>query len=412
MPTMRPAERMTTHKRPGVARRRRRDFLHGGVGPWLRSAAYTRAGRHDESEYFSRPPMTFSHARARRSQGAPLQLDDGAARLPRDRGRPARSPRAGRQCGKGCSGRAARPCEAARATPTARRPPALPPAPWRNPGQHVAMVVAVQDELGAVPRQHRLQRGGILQAAEALGLARAAADGGSARGGRRRRRPRRSSTAPRRASCAAPRRPEATSGGVGTAELTPMSATGPSMRTNGNASPWPACAAPCAHRTPCRPPSAPLPGSRAQARIDVVVAGDDGHALRRSHALEPGQRIDVLLRQADVDEVAGDGDVVGRLRREVGDDAVEHVPSGRRSGGCAASWRSRAALQVPIARREAGDGPQMHVGQVGDGDRHWSCRRLSSGFAAACQIGRRRLKACARSRRLAGCRSIGGTSPS
>ena len=48
-------------------------------------------------------------------------------------------------------------------------------------------------------------------------------------------------------------------------------------------------------------------------------------SLRRAQALEPGQRIDVLLRQADVDEVAGDGDVVGRLRLEVGDDAVEHV---------------------------------------------------------------------------------------
>ena len=29
------------------------------------------------------------------------------------------------------------------------------------PGQHVEVVVAVQDEFGAVPRQHRLQLGGV-----------------------------------------------------------------------------------------------------------------------------------------------------------------------------------------------------------------------------------------------------------
>ena len=46
-----------------------------------------------------------------------------------------------------------------------------------------------------------------------------AEDAARRRGGR--------AVAPRRASCAAPTRPEATSGGVGTAELTPMIATCP-----------------------------------------------------------------------------------------------------------------------------------------------------------------------------------------
>ena len=84
---------------------------------------------------------------------------------------------------------------------------------------------------------------------------------------------------------------------------------------------------------------------------------------------QPGQRLDVLLRQPDVDEVAGHRDVVGRLRAHVGDEPVEHVAAGRRRGACAASWRSRAPLEVPIARREAGDRPQVHVRQVGDGER-------------------------------------------
>ena len=101
----------------------------------------------------------------------------------------------------------------------------------RHQASDVVVVVAVDDELGAVPRQHGLQRRRRPQAARAAGLARQrrmvdqheAEEAGA---------PEPVEHAGRCArSCAAPTRPEAISGGVGTAELTPISATRPSMRT-------------------------------------------------------------------------------------------------------------------------------------------------------------------------------------
>ena len=43
-------------QRPGGGGRRWRDFLHGGVSPWLLSAAYSMRWAHDEREYFSGLP--------------------------------------------------------------------------------------------------------------------------------------------------------------------------------------------------------------------------------------------------------------------------------------------------------------------------------------------------------------------
>ena len=52
----------------------------------------------------------------------------------------------------------------------------------------------------------------------------------------------------------------------------------------------------------------------AQRRIDVVVAGNDRHVVRRADLVQPGRRRLVLGRQAEIDEIAGDGDVVRLVR--------------------------------------------------------------------------------------------------
>ena len=63
----------------------------------------------------------------------------------------------------------------------------------------------------------------------------------------------------------------------------------------------------------------------AAAHIGVVIARHQGHVGGRAERIEPGARRRVFVRQRQIDEVAGDRDVVRRLRLEIGDDAREHV---------------------------------------------------------------------------------------
>src|SRR5262245_38593442 len=59
--------------------------------------------------------------------------------------------------------------------------------------------------------------------------------------------------------------------------------------------------------------------------IGVVVAGHDSDILRRPKPREERARWRKLGREREIDEVAGDRDVVDGLRFEVGNDALEHV---------------------------------------------------------------------------------------
>jgi hypothetical protein len=54
-----------------------------------------------------------------------------------------------------------------------------------------------------------------------------------------------------------------------------------------------------------------------------VVAGDHRHAVGRAQILEPLARRLVFGGQAEIDQVAGDGDVVRPVRQHVGDNEIE-----------------------------------------------------------------------------------------
>ena len=71
--------------------------------------------------------------------------------------------------------------------------------------------------------------------------------------------------------------------------------------------------------------------------IGVVVAGDGGHQVGRAELLQPAPGILEFLAHGDVGEVAGDGDVVGRLRLQVRDQPVERVGGDRSGRGSAAN---------------------------------------------------------------------------
>jgi hypothetical protein len=115
------------------------------------------------------------------------------------------------------------------------------------------------------------------------------------------------------------------------------------------------------------------PAPRAEiatsSRIDVMVARNDADAVGRPEALEPGQRVDVLLRQANIGKIARDHDVVGSLRLQVGNEPVEHAALMVGLARAAPVPIAAQPLQVPIAWREATDRAEVDVGEVSDGER-------------------------------------------
>ena len=79
------------------------------------------------------------------------------------------------------------------------------------------------------------------------------------------------------------------------------------------------------------------------ADVGVVIAGNDGDAFRRPKLPEPGGRLPEFLRQPDMREIAGHGDVIETFRVEVGAKRIEHVASGARGGAACATKGSRGS---------------------------------------------------------------------
>ena len=93
---------------------------------------------------------------------------------------------------------------------------------------------------------------------------------------------------------------------------------------------------------------------RGRAYIGIVIAGHQGDVVRRPERREPGARRRVFAGERDVDEVAGHRDVVGRLRLQVGHDAREHVgamdqvalaPPVQKAGGALADELGQSRLR-------------------------------------------------------------------
>ena len=61
------------------------------------------------------------------------------------------------------------------------------------------------------------------------------------------------------------------------------------------------------------------------ANIGIVIAGDHRNAIRCTNTFQPGPRRRKLRVQRQVDEVAGDRDLVRRLRLKVRHQRIEHI---------------------------------------------------------------------------------------
>ena len=66
----------------------------------------------------------------------------------------------------------------------------------------------------------------------------------------------------------------------------------------------------------------PLPRCR---HVDVVVAGDNSHLRGRPDSFEPGTGALVFASGREIDEIAGNGNVVDGLTLNVPRDGLEHV---------------------------------------------------------------------------------------
>ena len=180
------------------------------------------------------------------------------------------------------------------------------------------MIVPVQDQLDAMLFQQREQR---LRIGQPLGTAHpsAAGDGSAAR------------ETPARRTSPASMRSSASSWAAAEPARSPSSGAS-APPTTGRSAPADRAGAErerCRRQRPASPREIIRPGSRKPmpggANIGIVIAGNDADAIRRPDALQPGPRRRKFRLERDVDEIAGDRDVVRRLRLHVRHQRVEHI---------------------------------------------------------------------------------------
>jgi hypothetical protein len=104
-----------------------------------------------------------------------------------------------------------------------------------------------------------------------------------------------------------------------------------------------------------------MPGS---PDIGVVIAGNRRDQVRRADALEPAQCRRKLGLECEIDEVAGDRDVVGDLGPQVRHQHVEHVAAVIFVPVARPVEVAERALAQELAELRSGQGRQMRIGQM------------------------------------------------
>ena len=103
--------------------------------------------------------------------------------------------------------------------------------------------------------------------------------------------------------------------------------------------------------------------------IDVVIAWHQRHIGWCTHCRQPCVSRVVFSGQSDVDQVAGDRDVVGSLRLHIGNQSINDTTLMYMLASALPVDEAKRALRVPMARRKANDRAQVHIGEVRDGHR-------------------------------------------
>jgi hypothetical protein len=112
-----------------------------------------------------------------------------------------------------------------------------------------------------------------------------------------------------------------------------------------------------------RPPVA-LPIKRRRRHIGVVIPRHHADVSRRPQGVEPAARRFELRRQRDVDEVTGDGDVVGPGDVKVARDGVEHLGTMNAVAAALPIEVAEQSLRGELGQARPRQRDEMRIGQM------------------------------------------------
>ena len=100
--------------------------------------------------------------------------------------------------------------------------------------------------------------------------------------------------------------------------------------------------------------------------IGVVIAGHDGNVGAGAQNLEEAQRGVVLVRQADIHQIAGHRDMIGRLLLDVGEQQVDRIGGESVPAAPAPVQHAEDPLACQFVEPGAGQRPEMGIGEMGE----------------------------------------------
>jgi hypothetical protein len=106
------------------------------------------------------------------------------------------------------------------------------------------------------------------------------------------------------------------------------------------------------------------PALGVQPHIGVVIAGDGSDALRRAKVPQPLRGKHEFLGKPEIDEIAGDRDVVGLAPDNILREHVEHVAPMHELPPLMPIHKAEDAFAEEVAAPRPGHRAQMNVGQV------------------------------------------------
>ena len=105
-------------------------------------------------------------------------------------------------------------------------------------------------------------------------------------------------------------------------------------------------------------------GRRRAPHIEIVIAGHDRDLRRLAERMQEGAGVEEFRRQRDVDEIAGERDLVRRLRLQVGDQIGQGLHAVDRLAPPMPVEEAERALARELAHAGAGQGADMRIGKV------------------------------------------------